>query len=208
MRTLAVMFGGSILAGKTQALSQDPVELDIRVPPITLTADEYAFAQNNKCVWRTIRGKRVCIMPKGSPEERKAKALASYVPATAERQQLGHQKAQQIAKMLDGEHTGDMLPMDVITKIRGKAHAVEVKTLTVQKNDKLTMHPESRRRKEGYSRKYKATLHTVAVDARSGRLYSGHQVYYRRGVGSFRLTQMVPVKNAAHLRQLMTEEVK
>lgn len=49
--------------------------------------------------------------------------------------------------------------------------------------------------------------HTVVVDDRNGfgnaHQWSGHRIYYRRGVGAFDLHTMTPVRSFAHLRKLM-----
>jgi hypothetical protein len=49
---------------------------------------------------------------------------------------------------------------------------------------------KARRRKERWEERYAAPFHTVAFDDRKGRKFSGHRLYYRRGVGSVRLSAM------------------
>lgn len=50
--------------------------------------------------------------------------------------------------------------------------------------------------------------HTIVLDDRNsfgnGPQWSGHRVYYRRGVGAFDLHTMTPVKSFAHLRKLIS----
>ena len=94
-------------------------------------------------------------------------------------------------------------------------HGIEVKTLLDNGNDKITMHPSSRRRKEAWARKRGRRIHTVITDDRDtfeggthAQQYSGHRMYYRRGVGAFRLKGMTPVRDAKHLLELMQARAK
>lgn len=139
----------------------------------------------------------------GNTSARAKRALASHKPSTAAVQRHAESNETDVKKMVGGDTTGDNEAMDVVTKIDGKKHGVEVKTLIHNSNDKITMHPPSRRRKEQWSKDNHAVVHTVVLDDRKGRANSGHRIYYKRGVGAFRLHTMTPVKNAAHLRDLM-----
>lgn len=78
-------------------------------------------------------------------------------------------------------------------------HGVEVKTLTEQRNDKITMNAYAIARKQAFARKNRAVLHTIAVDLRGSKA----RIYYRQGVGSFRLSKMSEVTSGAHLRRLV-----
>ena len=139
---------------------------------------------------------------KDNPTKDRAKAAAatqSYVPVSMDSRAHAAASEHAVARMVGGAKTDDNDPMDVVGTSNGRKFGVEVKTLTAQSNDKITMHPESKDRKEAWGRKNKATLHTVAWDKRNG----ANDIYYRSGVGSYRLKGMTKVKNAAHLRQLM-----
>ena len=131
---------------------------------------------------------------------RAAKALATHKPATAHKQRLADEAEKRVARMTGGERTGDNLPVDHVIKSKaGKVFGVEVKSVSENRNDKLTMHPESLARKVTWGHANHASLHTVVVDLR-GKL---PRVLYRKGVGSFRLANLTTVRDAAHLRQLM-----
>ena len=113
------------------------------------------------------------------------RARSTYKPATQEKQHLGEKEEGKIAALIGGKNLDDNEPADVI---KGR-HAVEVKTLIDQKNDKITMHPDSLARKLKFGRKEKMQWHTVAIDARG----DTPSYYYRKGVGSFRLGSMEKV---------------
>lgn len=83
-------------------------------------------------------------------------------------------------------------PFDVVV---GRA-AIEVKVFVDQKNDKITMHPESLARKVSAARKLKVQAHTVVFDTRSGK----PTIYYRKGVGSFRVGSLEKVESLKELR--------
>ena len=90
-------------------------------------------------------------------------------------------------------------------------HGIEIKTLMDNKNDKITMHPKSRRRKEEWLKKEKACgLHTVVLDDRdtfedgkNKEQYSGHRIYYAKGVGAFRIKGMQTVASFDELRKVI-----
>lgn len=174
------------------------------VPFDQQTEEEQHYAKIGGCVWKTINGKRVCIVPRGTLFERGQRALRSFKPATKEKQDKGFMGAQKIALMLKTHQTPDQDPMDLVVRIGERTHAVEVKTFVDNSNDKVTMHPESLFRKLAWGKRNSAILHTVVVDSRKGAISSGHDVWYRRGVGSFRLGTMIRVRSSAHLKELMT----
>lgn len=67
-------------------------------------------------------------------------------------------------------------------------HVIEIKSIIRAKNDKITMHGESLARKKAEIRKIPGVKeHTVVFDERTGK------IYYRRGLGSFRLGSMQEV---------------
>lgn len=101
-----------------------------------------------------------------------------------------------VARMVQGKHVG--ADNNVIDVIAGR-HGIEVKTIIRGGIDKITVHPRSRRRKERWSAKTGKALHTVVIDDRKAR-----RMYYRSGVGAFRLHTMTPVRSASHLRSLLS----
>jgi hypothetical protein len=138
--------------------------------------------------------------------DRAQRALASHKPSTAAKQRWAEKNESAVARMLGGKTTDDNNPADVTARSGGQLHGVEVKTLLDNKNDKITVHPESRARKGAWAKADGARLHTVVFDDRNrfgtpG--HSGHRLYYHEGVGAFRLAGMTPVRDAAHLRSLV-----
>jgi len=134
----------------------------------------------------------------GGREQKPGKAeLAkrTHKPSTKEKQQRGEAEQARLAKAVGGHDEGDNLPFDVV---KG-GHGVEVKTVMDNNNDKITVHPDSRRRKEREARKRKLKIHTVAIDVRGGR----RNYYHREGVGSFRLSAMEKV-SLAGLKEILT----
>lgn len=137
-----------------------------------------------------------------------SRATTSHKPVSMRAREYAGRNERQVARMIGGTKTDDNLPMDnVVYDAKGKPRlGVEIKTLTVNSNDKITMHPESLDRKEKWAKDNKVPVHTVVIDDRKAfgtKGYSGHRVYHREGVGSFRLHTMTRVKSAAHLRKLM-----
>jgi len=111
---------------------------------------------------------------------RAERAKQSYNPVTKEKKRIATENELKLAKSIKGKQTPDNAPFDVI---RG-GHAIEVKTIVAGKNDKITMHPESRNRKLESAKKNGYKMHTVVFDARNNKLY------YSEGVGSYRLGGM------------------
>ena len=138
------------------------------------------------------------------------RALKHFKPADVRAQRHAEANELKIRQMIGGMRTDDNLPVDVITTIGGQKHGVEVKTLIINTNDKITMRADALERKAEWAKDNDAIVHTVVIDDREKFLsahYSGHQFYYRRGSGSFRLGGMVKVASAAHLKRLVTGEV-
>ena len=136
----------------------------------------------------------------GSEPTRAEKAKASHKPSSKRVQDIADRGEQRVAAIIGSKRTDDNAPVDNTFRAGGKFHGAEVKTFVHNTNDKITMHPPSLARKEKWAKTNKATLHTIVVDARPGK---GGQMYYREGVGSFRLASMTPVKNEAHLKRLV-----
>ena len=145
--------------------------------------------------WTTGGAKKLAAARTSS--SRAATASATYKPSTKAKQDLATAAEKRVTKMLGGESTGDNLPVDVIVKGGGKTYGVEVKSISDNGNNKITMHPPSLARKLAWAKTNRASVHTVVVDTRS------NTVYYREGVGSFRLHTLTRVQSAAHLRKLL-----
>jgi len=116
---------------------------------------------------------------------RRARALRTHKPSTVEKQRRAKTEQARLAKLIGGMNTDNNDAFDVLLQ----GHAIEVKCVMDNNNDKITMHPKSRRRKESYARKNGMQPHTVAIDIRRGQ----RAFYYRKGIGSFRLRNMKKV---------------
>ena len=127
---------------------------------------------------------------------RQQRALDSHVPTNFGNILVSAKNQEALAKALGAESIGGQSPFDVIdTKNK---MGIEVKTLVNQKNDKLTQHPASWRRKVKEAKKLGLkNIVTVAFDNRKGK---GGQIYYRLGVGSFDLHTMIKVNSLQQLK--------
>jgi len=118
-----------------------------------------------------------------------------------------------LAKGLGGKSADDNEPMDVITTINGRNHGVELKTMTVGGNAKITMKASAIKRKKSWERKNKATGHTVVFDdtkvfnAKGPGKHdvSKRRILYRRGYGSFRTKNMLEVSSMKDLKDIMSK---
>lgn len=133
-----------------------------------------------------------------SPRSRAERAIASHKPSTRAVQRRAFHGERVVADIVGGRSLDDNEPMDLIVRSGGRIHGVEVKTLIHNTNDKITMHPASRRRKEAWVRQNRAKGHTVVVDKRG----SGVSLYYKSGFGAFRISSMQKV-TASELRKLV-----
>lgn len=130
-------------------------------------------------------------------------AVATYKPSTAAKQRLAEAQQTIIARALRGAVTDDNAPLDVVATVGGRRVGIEVKTFIDNANDKVTMHPDSLRRKLRWATETRTPLVTVVVDRRDvglPRFYSGHRWYVRCGVGSFRLASLTPLRSLQALR--------
>jgi hypothetical protein len=89
-----------------------------------------------------------------------------------------------VAKAVNGQDLPDHEPFDVIMA----HHALEVKALLTNSNDKITMNNSAIIRKMNYVGKTGKMAHTVVVDMRQHS--ENPDVYHRAGVGSFRIANM------------------
>lgn len=139
---------------------------------------------------------------------RSLRALKAFIPVHAGAQRHAERNELFVRGMVGGTRTNDNLPVDVITRIGGRVKGIEVKTMINNSNDKITMRSDAIARKDKWGAQNHASVHTVVIDDR-GRLgnrgYSGHRLYYAKGSGSFRLSGMTRVKDAAHLKELLAK---
>lgn len=117
----------------------------------------------------------------------------------------------ELAKKLGGESFPDNDPADVHVALKdGSTRGIELKTVTHGKNDKITMKASALARKADFQRETGRTMYTVIEDHRdtfaggkNAGLYSGNRLYLRIGTGSYRISNMVPVKDYAELNRLV-----
>jgi len=143
-------------------------------------------------------------------------ATKTHKPSTRRKQQWAKRNEQEMTDLLGGQaiHTDDNRPTDVNFHIGTVVNGIEVKTLLDNSNSKITMHRESRERKLQWAKEHGAMLHTLVIDdrnrfsAKTASTWSGHRLYYRRGVGSFMVPgKLIPIKSAAHLRRLIAADL-
>jgi hypothetical protein len=124
---------------------------------------------------------------------RAKRAKSSHKVASQAVQRQAEANEPKLAQALGGEQMGDNDAFDVTV---GK-NAIEVKTLVRGSNDKITMHPTSLARKIAEGRARGLKLHTVVFDDRTGKMY------YKAGVGSFRLSAMTEVQDLDELKVVL-----
>lgn len=127
---------------------------------------------------------------------RKERAKQSHKKSTKAKQDRGEDEQKKMSKIIGGVNDDDNRPFDVIA---GR-HGIEVKTVMDNKNNKITVHPESRRRKELTAKKYGLDMHTIVIDVRGGR----RKYYYKAGVGAYRLSAMKRV-STREIKELFEE---
>lgn len=137
-----------------------------------------------------------CGRPHSKDEAKQSRARESFVPVNTEKILGSAANVRKIAELIGGKATPDNHPFDVL---KGKI-GIEVKTIyPTAKNDKVTVHRESRLRKEDFANRSKLkSMYVVAVDQRPGK----ENVYYAKVPGwSFRLRNMTPVGTMEGLKK-------
>lgn len=128
--------------------------------------------------------------------DRAQRAIASYNPSTHAKRVIAYDVQNKVAKALGSQSTPDHLPFDIIKGNVG----VEVKALIDRIRDDITMHPPSLRRKIDYAKEhYLKRMYTIVVDLRGG----SEKVYYKKGVGSFRLNSMERLSGLSELKRVI-----
>lgn len=155
----------------------------------------YGTSEGVEKAWDT-RGRGRHTPPPVSVRMRRA--MLSYVPVTKEKHMLAKLNERRVAEAVRGWATANNHPFDVLSAAR--PIGVEVKTIVKGKNDKITMHPDSRRRKlEAAQRLGLKKLYTVAADFRK----DTPVWYVKEGVGSYRLGHMTKLGDLHRLRQFI-----
>lgn len=166
-----------------QPLVPQPTTIPPPKPKQSLTTHQKEPTAENRYYHRDSRG-RFDGGGGGSKagELRSARAKATHKPATVEKQHRGVAEQQRLAKLVGGTNLGDNEAFDVMV---GR-HALEVKTLIDNRNSKITMHPDSLRRKVAQAQAEGLKLHTVVIDVSGPK----RRYYHRAAVGSFRVSAM------------------
>lgn len=147
-----------------------------------------------------------------SEKAQRAKDSAVRVDKSIQRYAEEHNEPR-FAKAIGGLSFPDSEPVDIVVgdnsnRIR---HGVELKTMVINGNFKITMKRSAMERKAEWERKNKATYHTVVFDDSAVFNADGEGkhdetkrvIYYRRGYGSFRVAGMHKVKDVKELKLLM-----
>jgi hypothetical protein len=118
-----------------------------------------------------------------------------------------------LAKSLGGQSYRDSEPVDVVVHKAGKIeHGVELKTMTENKNNKITMNKQARGLKAAWMVENEpAAFHTVVFDDHKVFNAKGEgqhddskrRIFYKRGYGSFRVGSMHEVGSMGELSKLM-----
>lgn len=145
------------------------------------------------------------------PSEKALLARKFYKKANRKEQRYAEQQESILASGIGGAQTDDNKPVDVTLKIGKIEHGVEVKTLISGKRDKITMNAKAIIKKVAWQSDGNRKIHTVVLDKRGAfhrganrALFSGHELYYKSGVGSFRVGSMHKVKDYEELMRLFT----
>jgi len=128
-----------------------------------------------------------------APSARSQMAKKTYKVSSAAVQRQAESNEPRLAVTIKGKVNHDNQAFDVI---QGN-NAIEVKTIVRGKNDKITMHPESLKRKVDFVTATKMSAHTVVFDDRN------NQIYYKKGLGSFRLTNMQKLNSIQDLKSII-----
>lgn len=147
--------------------------------------DHYDKAQaENKSKGLNSRGKPIL-------NTRQQLALKNMVVVDKAQQDKAEEAERLVTKALHGVQQHNNSPMDVVMKLpNGKQIGLEVKTLLLQKNDKITMKRDALARKTQWGKDNNSAIGTVVLDLRE----KGMSVFYRSGVGSFRVMHMQEVQ--------------
>jgi hypothetical protein len=116
----------------------------------------------------------------------------------------------QLARGVGGRSLRDNEPTDVEVDVGGRKHGVELKVMTDNKQNKVYMKPSAQERKREWMRKNDAHFHTVVFDDQRVYKASGkhdeskRRIFYKRGVGNFRVNAMLEVRDMAELKALLS----
>jgi hypothetical protein len=145
--------------------------------------------EEQQLIRKTNQAKGLNVAGKEILTAKQALAVKNAVAPTKAYMDKAEQVEQLVTKYVKGIQSHDDFPVDVQLKTASGLHGIEVKTLMLQNNDKITMNRGAIGRKLAWAKSNNADLSTVAVDLRGSKV----AVYYKSGVGSFRLGSMEKV---------------
>lgn len=193
--------GGAAASGNLPGVGSDPN-----------SPSAQAYARDLTAHLSDVPGAIVEKIPSLSAKAMLAKQSAHYVGADIQRYSE-EQNEPILAKGIHGVSLRDNEPIDTMVLRHGRvAHGVELKTLVDNKANKITMKTSAMQRKADWVKEHGVPFHTVVFDDHKvfnagGQDVHGpqsdRQMYYKRGFGSFRIPAMHPVRDMAHLNELM-----
>lgn len=153
------------------------------------------------------------LVPEKTASVKSARAKAAHVMVdkTIQRYSEEHNEPR-IAAAIGGESYNDSEPVDVGIKKGGKvAHGIEIKTMVISSNNKITMKRSAMEKKKAWEETTGGVYHTVVLDDHDvfNALGEGQHdeskrvIYYKRGAGSFRVDGMQRVGSMKELKKLM-----
>jgi hypothetical protein len=178
-----------------------------------MTPDEIKAA--NRSAYDSAKKKSVkSKVPEKKPSAKALAAKKAHVMVDGDIQRYAEEHNEpRFAKAIGGFSFKDNEPVDVVLGEEGVVkHGIELKTMVINSNGKITMKRSAMERKAEWEKNNKATFHTVVLDdhAVKDALGPGQHdeskrvVYYRRGYGSFRVAGMHKVTGGVEeLRSLM-----
>ena len=133
-------------------------------------------------------------------------AVRNSNPNTKDRQLYAKTMQDHLAREVGGMSVGNNAPADVAVS----GGFLEAKTKLDGKRDGIHMTREAIERKAKVSAETGHPFHTVAMDKRhqylrgaNGHDHDPYPMYYKRGAGSFHLSEMEVVRDAEHLQELL-----
>jgi predicted GNAT family acetyltransferase len=159
------------------------------------------------------RGKGKTVTTKGGKKLTKSQvAKKSQVRVAKDIQRYAEEYNEPIiAKALGGKSLSNNEAADIVIKKGARVDGIELKTLTVGKNRKITIKRDAKERKAAWERKNKGRMHTVVLDdtkvfnaaGKGQHDFSQRRIFYRRGYGSFRVDTMYEVSSMSELKSLI-----
>lgn len=154
---------------------------------------------------------------KGKPaaynSEKAALAAASQNKTDAKVQRFTKANEFKLASKLGGKAFPNNGPTDVEVEgggVNGKVAGLEIKTMTHGTNDRINMKPDALARKYAWEKKNKSQMSTIVHDVRNAfdgganaGTFSGHEYYYKRGLGNMRIGAMYKARDHAEILTLM-----